>query len=137
MNCSEKQRVTNFCTSLPKKEKSGDNVQKMIESPFMAKSPQNDPKRKKRLTKTKRACINNKLQLQHPSSAILLKKEPLRSATSFLSRSFMTYNITASMDKRSCTDYVDFDKCQQIWTIFVVQNCFQILGWKTQGFQET
>ena len=33
-------------------------------------------------------------------------------ATSILSRSPMAYNTTASLDKLTCTDYVDFGKCQ-------------------------
>ena len=36
----------------------------------------------------------------------------LPSATSILSRSPMAYNTTAPLDKLTCTDYVDFGKCQ-------------------------
>ena len=36
----------------------------------------------------------------------------LLSATSILSRSPMAYNITETLDKLACTDYVDFGKCQ-------------------------
>ena len=40
------------------------------------------------------------------------KNNSLFSATSILSRSPMTYNTPASLDKLTCTDYVDFGKCQ-------------------------
>ena len=40
------------------------------------------------------------------------KNKSLLPATSFLSRSPMSYNTTASLDKITCTDYVDFGKCQ-------------------------
>ena len=36
----------------------------------------------------------------------------LLSATTILSRSPMAYNTTASLDKLTCTDFVDFGKCQ-------------------------
>ena len=34
----------------------------------------------------------------------------------------MAYNTTASLDELTCTDYVDIAKCQDMWTIFLVQN---------------
>ena len=40
------------------------------------------------------------------------KNKSLLSATSILSRSPIAYNTTASLDKRTYTDYVDFGKCQ-------------------------
>ena len=55
--------------------------------------------------------ISNELQLQNRSLAFIHKNRSLLSATSVLSRSSMAYNTTASMDKLTCTDYVDFDKC--------------------------
>ena len=40
------------------------------------------------------------------------KNKSLLSATSILSRSPMAYNTTAFLDNLTCTDYVDFGKCQ-------------------------
>ena len=40
------------------------------------------------------------------------KINPLLSPTSILSRSPMAYNITETLDKLACTDYLDFGKCQ-------------------------
>ena len=59
----------------------------------------------------KDAYISNKLQLQNHSTFIQ-KNKALLSATSILSHLPMAYNTTASMDKLTCTDYVDFGKCQ-------------------------
>ena len=56
--------------------------------------------------------IINEMQLQNHSLTFFHKNKSLFSATSFLSRSPMTYNTTASLEKLTCTDYVDFDKCQ-------------------------
>ena len=53
-----------------------------------------------------------KVQLQNHSLASIHKNKSLISATSILSRSPMAYNTTATLDKLTCTDYVDFDKCQ-------------------------
>ena len=52
------------------------------------------------------------MQLQNHSSNLFHKNKSLLSATSNLSRSPMTYNTTASLDKLTCTDYVDFGKCR-------------------------
>ena len=41
-----------------------------------------------------------------------MTKTSLLSATTILSRSPMAYNTTASLDKLTFTDYVDFGKCQ-------------------------
>ena len=65
------------------------------------------------LTMTKKhAYISNEMQLQINSLTFILKYRSLLPATSFLSRSPMAYNTTASLDKLTCTDYVDFSKCQ-------------------------
>ena len=56
--------------------------------------------------------ISNKMQLQNLSLNFIYKNKSLFSATSILSRSAMAYNITASLDKLICTNYVDFGKCQ-------------------------
>ena len=68
---------------------------------------------KSHVTMTKKdAYIVNEMQLQNHCSTIFHKNKSLLSATSILSRSPMTYNTTASLDKLTCTDYVDFGKCQ-------------------------
>ena len=56
--------------------------------------------------------ITNEMQLQSHSLTFFHKNKSLLSATSILSRSPMAYNITASLGKLTCTDYVDFVKCQ-------------------------
>ena len=57
------------------------------------------------------AYMSNELQLQNLSSTFIHKNKSLFSATSILSRSPMSYNTTASLEKLTCTDYVDFGKC--------------------------
>ena len=52
------------------------------------------------------------MQLQNHSLTFFYKNKSLPSAASILSRSPMAYNTTASLDKLTCTDYVDFGKCQ-------------------------
>ena len=52
----------------------------------------------------------NKSQLQCHSLTFIHKKT-VPTATSMLSRSTMDYNTTASLEKLTCTDYVDFGKC--------------------------
>ena len=84
-------------------EMSGDNAQKRKESPFMDKSRDNDHKRC--VYKLRNAAKNCSLIFFHKNKSLL-------SATSILSHSPMAYNTTASLDKLTCTDYVDFGKCQ-------------------------
>ena len=60
----------------------------------------------------KDACISNGLQLQNHSSALSHKIKSFPSATSFLSRSPIAYNTTASLYNLTCTDCVDLGKCQ-------------------------
>ena len=68
---------------------------------------------KSHLTRTKKdAYISNELQLQNDSLTFIQKIKSLLSATSILYRSPMAYNTTASLEKLTCTDYVDFSKCQ-------------------------
>ena len=55
---------------------------------------------------------SNELQLLNHSLSFNVRNCSLLSATSFLSRSPMAYNSTASLDKLTCTNYVDFGKCQ-------------------------
>ena len=52
------------------------------------------------------------MQLQNHSLTFIHKNKSLLSATSHLSRSPISYNNTASLDKLTCTDYVDFGNCQ-------------------------
>ena len=52
------------------------------------------------------------MQLQNNSLTSFYKNKSLLSAASILSRSPMAYNTTASLDKLTCNDYVDFGKCQ-------------------------
>ena len=58
------------------------------------------------------AYISNELQLQNHSLIFIHRNKSLLSATSILSRSPMDYNITASLDSLTCSDYVDFGNCQ-------------------------
>ena len=60
----------------------------------------------------KHAYLSNEVQLQNQSSTLIYDNKSLFSATSILSCSHMAYNTTASLDKLTCTDYVDFGKCQ-------------------------
>ena len=60
----------------------------------------------------KDAYISKKMQLQNHSLTFFHKNKPLSSATSMLSLSPIAYNTTASLDKLTCTDYLDFGKCQ-------------------------
>ena len=60
----------------------------------------------------KDAYRSNEMQLQILSLTVIHKNKSLPSATSILSRSPIAYNTTASLDKLTCTDYVDFGKCQ-------------------------
>ena len=69
-------------------------------------------------TTRKDACISNEKQLQILSSTFIPKKKSLPSATSILSSSPITYNTTASLEKLTCTDYVDFGKCQDKLGLF-------------------
>ena len=59
----------------------------------------------------KNAYISNEMQLQNHRLIFIHKNKSLLSATSFLSRSPMAYNTTASLDKLTCTDYVNFGNC--------------------------
>ena len=80
-----------------------DNDQKRKESPYMEMSRDNEQKH---------SYISNEMQLQRHFLTFVDTNKSLISATSFLSRSPMAYNITASLDKLTCTDYMDSGKCQ-------------------------
>ena len=65
------------------------------------------------LTRTKKdAYISSGMQLQNHSLTLIHKNKSLLSATSLLSQSPMAHNTTASLDKLTCTNYVDFGKSQ-------------------------
>ena len=65
------------------------------------------------VTKTKKdAYISNEIQFKNHSLTFIHKNKSLPSATSILSCSPMAHNTTASLDKLTCTDYVDFGKHQ-------------------------
>ena len=82
---------------------SRDNDQKRKESPYMEISRDYDQKH---------AYVSNEMQLQNHSLNFFHKNKSLLSATSILSRSPIAYNTTASLDKLTCTDNVDFGKGQ-------------------------
>ena len=58
------------------------------------------------------AYISNKMQLQKHSITFIHKNNSLPSATSILSRSPMVYNNTASLEKLTRTNSMDFGKGQ-------------------------
>ena len=80
-----------------------DNDHKRKKSPYREISRDNDQNH---------AYISNEIQLQNRSLTLIHKNKSLLSGTSILSRSPMAYNTTASLDKLTCTDYVDFGKYQ-------------------------
>ena len=88
---------------------SGDKAQKRIDSPYMDKSRDNDQKRC--VYKERNSAKNHSLIFFHKNKSLL-------SATSILSRSPMAYNPTASLDKLTCTDYVDFGKSKDRFSPF-------------------
>ena len=61
----------------------------------------------------KAGYITNEVQLQNLSLSFFHKNKSLLSSTSNLSRSPTAYDTTASLDKLTYTDYVDFGKCQE------------------------
>ena len=58
------------------------------------------------------AYISNEMQLQNLSLTFFHKNKSFPSTTSTLFRSPMAYTTTASLDKLTCTDYLDFGKFQ-------------------------
>ena len=93
--------------------------------------------RKCHVTRTEKdAYISNEMQLQNNSLAFFHKIKSLLSATGILSRSPMAYNTTASLDKLSCADYVDFGKCQdRFGRIFSSKNDSNCLDIKLKLFK--
>ena len=77
----------------------------------MTKKAKNILIRKCHVTMTKKdACVINEIQFQNQSLTFIHKNKSLFSSTSILSCSPMAYNSTASLDKLTCTDYVNFGK---------------------------
>ena len=107
-------------------------------------SRDNDPKGKNLLkckchvTMTKKdAYISIKMQFQIHSLTSILKNKSLLLATSILSRSAMAYNTTVSLDKLTCTDYVDFGKCQdKSGQVFLSKNDSNYLDVKLKVFRK-
>ena len=108
-NESEKQDTIFFVQTYRKKkevpymEMSRDNDQKRKATPYIEISRDNDKKH---------AYISSEFQLQIHSLTFIPKNKSLLSATSILSRSPMVYSTTVSWENLTCTDYVDFGKCQ-------------------------
>ena len=66
------------------------------------------------MTRTKKDAYESKeMQLRNHSLTFIHKNKSLLSATSILCLSPMAYHTTASLDKLTCTDYVDFGKSQE------------------------
>ena len=78
-------------------------IKKRKESPYMEKSRENDQKS---------AFVSNQMQLLKHSLCFFRKDKSLPPATSILSCSPTAHDTTASLDNLTCTDYVDFSKCQ-------------------------
>ena len=86
---------------------------------------------KRHVTRTgKDAHIGNEKQLQNNSITFIHTNKSLLSATSFLSRLPKVYNTTVSLDK------LTWQLSRQIWTIFLVQKWFQLLGCKFDVFKK-
>ena len=82
-----------------------DKDQKRKESPYMEKSRDNDQKR----------CVYENRNAAPKSFFNFHSEKQITSFSHQYSISFispMAYNTTASLDKLTCTDYVDFGKCQ-------------------------
>ena len=60
----------------------------------------------------KYAYLCTEMLLQNHSLSFIQKNKSRVSATSILSRSLIAYDTTVSLDQITCTDYVDFGKCQ-------------------------
>ena len=96
--------------------------QKRKERPYMEMLRDNDQKRKYflmrkyhvTLPRTKAVTYSSQIFVQLSFS----KFNSLFSATSFLSRSPMACNITETLDKLACTNYVDFGKSQDKFVRF-------------------
>ena len=82
-------------------EMSHDNDQKRKESPFMEMSRDKDQKNE---------YLSDEFQIQNNFLTFIHINKSLLSATSILSRSPMAHNTTASLEKLTCIEKVDFGK---------------------------
>ena len=80
-----------------------DNDRKRKDYPYMERSRDND---QRRCVNIKRIAAANFFFNFHTQKKLLLP------AISILSRLPMAYNLTASLDDLTCTDYVDFGRSQ-------------------------
>ena len=77
------------------------------------------------------------MQLQNYSLTFIHIDKSILSATSILSRSPMACNTTASVDKLTCTEYVNFGKCQDRFGRFSwSKNDFNYLDVKLKVFKK-
>ena len=104
----------------------------------MFKKEKNLPKWKSHVTIAKKvAYISNEMQLQSHSSTSFHKNKSLFQDTSIPSRSPMAYNTSASLDKLTCTDYVDFGKNQdRLGQLSWCKNDFNYLAVKLKVFKK-
>ena len=76
------------------------------------------------------------MKLQNLSLAFVHKNNSLFSATNIPCCSPMAYNTTATLDKLTCTDYVDFGKCQESFgQFFWTKNASNYLDIKLKVFK--
>ena len=77
------------------------------------------------------------MQLRNHFLTFFHKNKSLLSATSILSRSPMAHNTTISLDKLTCTNYVDYGKCQERFGQFLwSQNDSYYLDVKLKVFRK-
>ena len=108
-NESEKQSFIIFCTNLQE----GKKFQIWTGHVTMTKKGKKHAIWKCHVTMNRSgAYISNKVQLQNHSLTFIHKNKSLPLATSVLSSSPTAYNTTASLDKVTCTDYVEFGNVQ-------------------------
>ena len=84
---------------------------------------------------TKKAYKSNSFYLVKLSLSLNVRDSSLFSATSVLSPSPMAYNTTASLDKLTCTKYVDFKNCQNRFGRFAWSKKFNYLEIKLKVFK--
>ena len=85
----------------------------------------------------KDAYMGKKLQLQNHSLTFMQNYKLLLSSTTLLSCSPMAYNTTASLYKLTCTNYLNFVKCQDRLGHFSwSKNVSNYLDVKLKDFQE-
>ena len=80
----------------------------------------------------------NKCNIRSNSLCFVLKITSLLLATSTLSQrpNSKVYKTTASLDKLTCTRFVELAKCQPRFGCFFVQNTFQQRRCEWQNFEE-